>query len=88
MSNLYQEERKKNYDMENIVKKQQIENSFYKESDEIKKTEQRTAVDELRRLVAEKNSKIESLEQENETKLRKIRSMQTEDKNNRERIYQ
>lgn len=75
MSNLYQEERKKNYDMENIVKKQQIENSFYKESDEIKKTEQRTAVDELRRLVAEKNSKIESLEQENETKLRKIRSM-------------
>lgn len=75
MSNLYQEERKKNYDMENIVKKQQIENSFYKESDEIKKTEQRTAVDELRRLVAEKNSKIESLEQENEKKLRKIRSM-------------
>jgi hypothetical protein len=75
MSNLYQEERKKNYDMENIVKKQQIENSFYKESDEIKKTEQRTAVDELRRLVAEKNSKIEILDQENETKLRKIRSM-------------
>jgi hypothetical protein len=72
LSTNYQEEKRKSYEIDNTIKKYEMENRFYKEAADMQKGESNSAIDEYKRLILDKNDKIASLQAELQKKGEKI----------------
>lgn len=55
MSSSYQEEKRRNYEIETLMKKYEMEGKFYKEATEMQKSEAVSTTEEYKRVVSEKN---------------------------------
>lgn len=55
LSASYQEEKRKNYEIDNAIKKYEMENRFYKEAADMQKGESHSTIEEYKRLILDKN---------------------------------
>ena len=78
MSSCYQEERSKNYEVQNLLNKYEMESKFYRESGDMQRTEHQTTLNELKKLLAEKAQAMEELEIENRQNATSLKIFQQE----------
>jgi hypothetical protein len=68
----FQEEKRRNYEIDNALKKHEMENRFYKEAADMQKGESHTAIEEYKRVVFDKNERIASLQADLERKTERV----------------
>ena len=64
-----------------------MESKFYKESGEMHKIELSSSIEQLKKIINQRNDKIEKLQSQIENKDKKIRSIESEHLTNKEKTY-
>lgn len=72
LSSSYQEEKRKNYEIDSIIKKYEMENKFYKEAADMQRGESQAAIEEYKKTILDKSDKITSLQTELEKSAAKV----------------